>query len=74
MRGHEHNFPGGSVMTDTLTIEQLLEAGLPESAAAPAPADSAAAWLSPLQDFVAGGGNHFDYQEDLVLSVNGLTR
>ena len=62
------------MMGDTLTIEQLLEAGLPESAPEPAPASSAAACLSPLQDFVAGGGNHFDYQEDLVLSVNGLSR
>ena len=61
-------------MSDTLSIEQLLEAGLPESVPPPTPAQSSTAWLSPLQDFVAGGGNHFDYQEDLVLSVNGLSR
>lgn len=55
-------------------IEQLLEAGLPDSAPAPSPALASTPSLSPLQDFVAGGGSHFDYQEDLILSVNGLSR
>lgn len=61
-------------MGDSMTIDQLLEASLPDGWHAPQPAVSSAEWLPPLQDFVAGGGDHRDYQEDLVLSVNGLSR
>ena len=61
-------------MGDSMTIDQWLEASLPEGWPTPRPVASSVAWLSPLQDFVAGGGDHRDYQEDLVLSVNGLSR
>ncbi len=61
-------------MKDTLTIDQLLEACLPDGCADPQPIRASAAWLPALHDFTANGGNHGDYQEDLVLSVNGLSR
>ena len=57
-----------------MSIDQLLQASLPDSWQAPQPVRSSVDWLPPLQDFVVGGGNHWDYQEDLVLSVNGLSR
>lgn len=57
-----------------MSIYELLEASLPEGWRAPAPVLHTADWLSPLQDFVAGGGDHNDYQEDLVMSINGLSR
>lgn len=61
-------------MSDTISIDQWLGASLPDGCPEPAPVIQSADWLSPLQDFVAGGGDHRDYQEDLVLSVNGLSR
>ena len=61
-------------MGDSMTIDQLLGASLPEGWHDPAPVRWSNDWLPPLQDFVVGGGNHWDYQEDLVLSVNGLSR
>ena len=65
---------GCEQVSDTMSIDQWLGASLPEGCPEPAPAIHTAKWLSPLQDFVAGGGDHRDYQEDLVLSVNGLSR
>jgi hypothetical protein len=61
-------------MGDSMSIDQLLCASLPDGCAEPRPVNWTNDWLSPLQDFVVGGGNHRDYQEDLVLSVNGLSR
>ena len=61
-------------MGDSITIEQLLGASLPEGWHEPQPVEVATDWLPPLQDFVVGGWNHRDYQEDLVLSINGLSR
>jgi hypothetical protein len=57
-----------------MTIDQLLCASLPDGWHAPQPVVSSSLWLPSLQDFVVGGGDHSDYQEDLVLSVNGLSR
>lgn len=59
---------------DQLTIDQLLCACLPDGIPEAQPIQVSIDWLQPLQDFVANGGNHGDYQEDLVLSVNGLSR
>lgn len=61
-------------MGDSITIEQLLGASLPDGWHDPQPVKWATDWLPPLQDFVVGGGNQWDYQEDLVLSINGLSR
>lgn len=61
-------------MGDSITIEQLLGASLPEGWHDPQPVKSATDWLPPLQDFVVSGQDHRDYQEDLVLSINGLSR
>ena len=61
-------------MGDLMEIDQLLEAALPDGCADARPVVWAADLLHPLPDFVAGGGDHGDYQEDLVLSVNGLSR
>jgi hypothetical protein len=61
-------------VSDLMSIDQLLQASLPDGWREPTPVIHSADWLSPLQDFVAGGGDHRDYQEDLVLSVNGLSR
>ena len=61
-------------MTDNVTIDQLLGASLPDGINEPQPLQWSAESLQPLQDFTASGGNHGDYQEDLVLSVNGLSR
>ncbi|MGH2819110.1 MAG: hypothetical protein ACRDJ5_00500, partial [Actinomycetota bacterium] len=58
----------------TMTIGQLLEAGLPDMVHAPVPVQWSCQWLPPLQDFEASGGNFYDYQEDLVLSTSGLSR
>lgn len=57
-----------------MTIDQLLGASLPEGWREPQPVAWASDWLPPLQDFQAGGGDHRDYQEDLVLSTSGLSR
>ncbi len=57
-----------------MEIDQLLQAGLPDGRAEAKPVVWAADLLHPLTDFVAGGGDHRDYQEDLILSVNGLSR
>lgn len=61
-------------MEDALSIDQLLQASLPEGCVEPRPANWAAESLLPLHDFEANGCKHCDYQEDLVLSVNGLSR
>ena len=61
-------------MGDSMSIDQLLEASLPDGCSEPRPVQWSADWLAPLQDFVVGGGSHGDYQEDLVLSTNGLSR
>ena len=61
-------------MGDHMEIDQLLEAGLPDGRAETQPVVWAADLLHALPDFVADGGDHRDYQEDLVLSVNGLSR
>ena len=61
-------------MNDYLTIDQLLGASLPDGINEPQALLWSSEWLQPLQDFTANGGNHGDYQEDLVLSVNGLSR
>lgn len=61
-------------MSDMMSIDQLLGASLPDGWREATPVTYSADWLSPLQDFVAGGGDHWDYQEDLVLSINGLSR
>lgn len=61
-------------MSDMMSIDQLLEASLPDGCHEATPVIHSVLWLSTLQDFVAGGGDHWDYQEDLVLSVNGLSR
>ena len=57
-----------------MSIDQLLQASLPERWHEPQVVRWSNDWLPPLQDFEVGGGNHRDYQEDLVLSVNGLSR
>jgi hypothetical protein len=57
-----------------MSIDQLLQASLPDGFHEAQPVRFSNDWLPPLQDFVVGGGNHGDYQEDLVLSVNGLSR
>lgn len=57
-----------------MTIDQLLGASLPDGSGDPQPAEWASESLLPLHDFVASGCSHGDYQEDLVLSVNGLSR
>lgn len=61
-------------MGESMTIDQLLGASLPDGWHEPRPVSSGADWLPPLQDFVVAGGNHRDYQEDLVLSTSGLSR
>ncbi|HWC14055.1 MAG TPA: hypothetical protein VG929_05625 [Actinomycetota bacterium] len=61
-------------MNDRMTIDQLLCACLPDGIHEAQPIQGSVDWLQPLQDFVASGGNYGDYQEDLVLSVNGLSR
>ncbi|MEA2453156.1 MAG: hypothetical protein QOG04_1866 [Actinomycetota bacterium] len=61
-------------MGDSMSIDQLLGASLPEGWHEAQPVKASNDWLPPLQDFVVGGGTHRDYQEDLVLSVNGLSR
>ena len=74
VRAHYDNSREGCEMGDSISIEQLLEASLPEGWHEPRPVVWGADWLPPLQDFVAGGGDGRDYQEDLVLSINGLSR
>ena len=64
----------GCEVGDSMTIDQLLCASLPDGWHAPQRVVSSSLWLAPLQDFVESGGDHHDYQEDLVLSVNGLSR
>ena len=61
-------------MGDSMSIDQLLGASLPDGWHEPQPVNRASDWLAPLQDFVVSGGTSWDYQEDLVLSVNGLSK
>lgn len=74
MGAHTETREGCEEVSDMMSIDQLLGASLPDGWQEPTPVTNSAQWLSPLQDFVAGGGDHGDYQEDLILSVNGLSR
>ena len=74
VRTQHDNSREGCEVGDSMTIEQMLGASLPEGWHEPRPVIWGADWLPPLQDFIAGGGDVRDYQEDLVLSINGLSR
>jgi len=71
---HTETREGCEEVSDTMSIYELLGASLPDGWNEPKPVINSADWLSPLQDFIAGGGDHNDYQEDLVMSINGLSR